>query len=254
MKPLIDPALKCIFKRLHCPFDVILLRVLCYVAYLLSRCHLERMLAERGLSVGRSTVHRCVMKLPPKLEKEAPRRKRTVGKSWRMDETYIKIGQQSKCLYRAVDKAGDTIDFPLCAHRDTAAAQRYFEKSIELNGAPEMVTIDKSGTNLVELQAISARSEQTVKIRQRKYLNNILEQDHRAVKRRTRPMMGFKDFYCAKTMLGGIELMHLIRKGQPQADHKNLTPTEQSYSFAMYGILRKYALYIGAHSYFAGTR
>ncbi len=194
------------------------------------------MMAERGLSVDHSTVHRWAMRLLPRLEKAFRRRKRPVGKSWRMDETYVKIGKHWKYLYRAVDKGGHTIDFLLRAHRDTAAARQYFEKSIDQNGAPETVTIDKSGANLVALQAINAEREQPIRIRLKKYLNNLVEQDHRAIKRRTRPMMNFKTFRCARIILAGIEIMHMIRKGQLKVDHKAQTPAEQFYSLAMQGV------------------
>uniref|UniRef100_UPI003BEF1AF1 IS6 family transposase n=1 Tax=Burkholderia arboris TaxID=488730 RepID=UPI003BEF1AF1 len=228
----LSPALAKVFKRLHYPFDVMLLCVRWYVAYPLSLRHLEEMMAERGLSVDHSTVHRWAIKMLPRLEKTFGRRKRPVGKSWRMDETYVKIGKEWKYLYRAVDKAGDTTDFLLRAKRDKAAAHRYFEKAIDQNGAPETVTIDQSGANLAALKDLNAERETSIKIRQRKYLNNIVEQDHRAIKRRTRPMMGFKDFRCARTMLGGIEVMHMIRKGQMKATRKNQTPAEQFYSLA----------------------
>lgn len=149
-----------------------------------------------------------------------------------MDETYVKIGKEWKYLYRAVDKAGGTIDFLLRAKRDKAAARRYFEKAIDQNGAPETVTIDKSGANLAALKDINAEREEPIKVRQSKYLNNIVEQDHRAIKRRTRSMMGFKNFRCARIVLGGIEVMHMIRKGQMKSTRKNQTAAEQFYSLA----------------------
>ena len=176
--------------------------------------HLEDMMAERGVSVDHSTVHRWAVKLLPVLEKAFRLRKRPVGKSWRMDETYIRVKGEWRYLYRAVDKDGNTVDFLLRAHRDKTAARRYFEKSIAQNGAPETVTIDKSGANLAALEAISADRETPIKIRQSKYLNNLVEQDHRAIKRRTRPMLGFKTFRCARILLAGIELMRMIAKGQ----------------------------------------
>jgi putative transposase len=128
-----------------------------------------------------------------------------VGKSWRVDETYTKIKGKWKYLYRAVDKAGQTVDFLLRAQRDKAAAQRYFEKSIDQNGEPETITIDKSSANLAALEALNAERDTPIKIGQNKYLNNIIEQDHRAIKRRTRPMLGFKTFRCARILLGGID-------------------------------------------------
>ena len=130
----------------------------------------------------------------------------------------------------AVDKAGNTVDFLLRAHRDKAAARRYFEKAIDRNGAPETVTMDKSGANLAALQAINAERKTPIKIRQVKYLNNIVEQDHRAIKRRTRPMMGFKDFRCARIILSGIETMHMIRKGQMTDGSVARTAAAQFYS------------------------
>jgi hypothetical protein len=120
-----------------------------------------------------------------------------------------------------------------CApHRDKAAAQRYFEKSIDQNGEPETVTIDKSGANLAALEALNAGRDTPIKIRQNKYLNNIVEQDHRAIKRRTRPMLGFKTFRCARILLGGIELTHMIVKGQMQNSGSGQTPAEQFYSLS----------------------
>jgi putative transposase len=137
---------------------------------------------------------------------------------------------QWRYLYRAVDKAGNTVDFLLRAHRDKAWARRYVEKTIEKNGEPETVTIDKSGSNLAALHALNAEREQPIKIRQNRYLNNIMEDDHRAIKRRTRPMMGFKDFRCAHIILCGIETMHMITKGQMKSRATIQTPAEQFYS------------------------
>lgn len=99
--------------------------------------------------------------------------------------------------YRAVDTTGNTVDFLLRAKRDKEAARRYFERAIDQNGAPETVAIDKSGANLAELQAVNAERETPIRIRQAKYLNNIVERDHRAIKRRARPLLGFKDFRSA---------------------------------------------------------
>ena len=229
---LLNPAVARVLKRLHYPLDVMLMCVRWYVAYGLSARNLEEMMAKRGIQVDHSTVHRWAIKLLPVLEKAFRHHKRPVGKSWRVDETYIKVKGHWKYLYRAVDKAGHTVDFLLRAHRDKAAAQRYFEKSIDQNGEPETVTIDKSGANLAALEALNAGRDTPIKIRQNKYLNNIVEQDHRAIKRRTRPMLGFKTFRCARILLGGIELMHMIVKGQMQNGSSGQTPAEQFYSLA----------------------
>jgi transposase-like protein len=132
---------------------------------------------------------------------------------------YIRVKGEWRYLYRAVDKDGNTIDFLLRAHRDKTAARRYFEMAIDQNGVPETVTIDKSGANLAGLHAINAERETSIKIRQMKYLNNVVEQDHRAIKRRIRPMLGFKNFRCARILLSGIEVMHMIKKGQMMCRH-----------------------------------
>src|SRR5471030_549344 len=156
-----------------------------------------------------------------------------VGKSWRMYESYVKVKGWWKYLYRAVDKAGNTNDFLFRAKRDKAAARRFFDKAIARNGAPETVTIDKSGSNLAALHAVNAERETPIKIRQVKYLNNVVEQDHRAIKRRTRPMLGFKDFDCARVILIGIEVMHMIKKGQMKCtDKEPLSAANQFYSLA----------------------
>jgi putative transposase len=223
-----------VLKRLHYPLDVILLSVRWYVAYSLSLRNLEEMIAERGFEVDHSTVHRWVIKLVPLFEKTFRKHKRPVGKSWRMDETYIKVKGEWKYLYRAVDKDGKTVDFLLRAHRDEAAARRYFEKAIDQNGTPETVTVDKSGANLAALKAINAERETPIRIRQNKYLNNVVEQDHRAIKRIVKPMMGFKDFRCARIILSGIEVMHMIRKGQMKTEKgTDLSAAEQFYSLVM---------------------
>jgi transposase-like protein len=200
------------------------------VAYSLSLRNLEEMMAERGFEVDHSSVHRWVIKLVPLFEKSFRRYKRPAGKSGRMDETYLKVRGQWNYLYRAVDKAGNTVDFLLRANRDKTAARRYFEKAIDRNGAPETVTMDKSGANLAALQAINVERKTSIKVRQVKYLNNIVEQDHRAIKRRIRPMMGFKDFRCARIILSGIETMHMIRKGQMKDDGVTQTAADQFYS------------------------
>ena len=142
------------------------------------------------------------------------RRKRPVGRSLRLDETYIKVAGQWKYLYRAVDKAGDTVDFLLTAKRDLAAARRYLERAINLHGLPEKITIDKSGANTAAIKSVNEDACLDIELRQSKYLNNLIEQDHRAVKRITDPMLGFKSFWSAQKLIAGIETMHMIKKGQ----------------------------------------
>ena len=220
------------FKRLHYPVDIIAQCVRWYLAYALSLRNLEEMMAERGIHVDHSTLHRWVIRLVPLLDKLFRRHKRSGGRRWRMDETYIKIKGQWKYLYRAVDTSGQTIDFLLAAKQDAAAALRFFRKAIRHQGEPEVVTIDKSGANTAALATLNTDKpdEEKMTVRQSKYLNNLIEQDHRNIKRRIRPMLGFKSFRRAQTILAGIELIQMLRKGQflhPVGGH--LSSVEQFY-------------------------
>ena len=185
-------ALRKVIKRRHYPIEAMLVRVRWYAAYPLSLGHIEAMMAERGVFVDHATVHRRSIKILPVLAAVFRRRKRPVGISWQMDETYIKVAGQWKYLYRAVDRTGATIDFVLRAHRDHAAARRFFERAIDAHGVPETITIDKSGANTAAIEGLRADSGADIELRQSKYLNNIVEQDHRAIKRVVRPMLGFK--------------------------------------------------------------
>jgi len=123
-----------------------------------------------------------------------------------MDETYIKLNGKWVYLYRAVDKFGYTIDLLLRAKRDAVAAKAFFRKAFKENGRPDKVTIDKSGSNKAAIDSFNEGipEDEQVEVRQKKYLNNIVEQDHRFIKKRTRPMLGFKNFYSAKETISGI--------------------------------------------------
>ena len=201
-------------KGMRFPIDIILVCIRWYATYPLSYRHLEEMMEERGVFVDHSSINRWAIRFLPLLEKVFRKHKRPVGSSWRMDETYIKVKDAWKYLYRAVDKEGKTVDFLLTARRDKAAAIRFFDKAMQANSVPEKVTMDKSGANKVAMDEINARGEAPIIVRQVKYLNNIVEQDHRFVKRITKPMLNFKSFRAAKNVLAGIELMHMFRKGQ----------------------------------------
>ncbi|MDQ2822074.1 MAG: IS6 family transposase [Pseudomonadota bacterium] len=202
------------FKGMRFPIDVIMVCIRWYAAYPLSYRHLEEMMEERGVSVDHSTINRWAIRFLPLIEKMARKHKHPVGGSWRMDETYIKVKGVWKYLYRAVDKHGKTIDFLLTAKRDMAAAKRFFDKAMGSNGDPDKVVMDKSGANKAAIDAINVGRDKPILVRQVKYLNNIVEQDHRAIKRVTKPMLNFKSFRSASSVLAGIELMHMIRKGQ----------------------------------------
>ena len=131
-----------------------------------------------------------------------------------MDETCIKVKGVLKYLCRAVDKEGRTVDFLLAARRDKAAVMRFFDKAMQANNVPEKVTMDKSGANKAAMDGINAGLETAIVVWQVEYLNNIVEQDHRAVKRVTKPMLNFKSFEAGKCVLAGIESMHMICKAQ----------------------------------------
>src|SRR5262249_34829507 len=157
--------------------------------------------------------NRWVIKFAPKFEKVFRRRQQPVGRSWRLDETYVKIKGKGAYLYRAVDKAGHTIDFLLTPNRDRDAAAASLHKAIRTQGLPEKITIDQSGANTEAITHYNQTNKTAIVVRHCKYLNNIVEQDHRAVKRLTRPMLGFKSFWAARCTIAGIETMHAIRKG-----------------------------------------
>ncbi len=222
-----------VVKGMRFPIEVILVCIRWYAAYPLSCRHLEEMMEERGVTVDHSTVSRWAIRFLPFLEKIFRKYKRPVGGSWRMDETYIKVKGVWKYLYRAVDRDGKTIDFLLTAKRDKAAARRLFDKAMQANDIPEKVTMDKSGANKAAIDEINANREKPMVVRQVKYPNNIVEQDHRAVKRITKPMLGFKSFQSAKNILAGVELMHMIRKGQMMMEGAvNMSFAEQFYALA----------------------
>jgi putative transposase len=222
------------FKGAHFPQDIILMGVRWYVAYPLSYRHVEELMAERGVPVDHATIQRWVVKYSPQLEGAFHRRKRPVGRRWRMDETYIRVKGEWRYVYRAVDKSGQTIDFLLTEHRDTEAALRFLTQAICRHGVPEMITIDGSEANEAAIKRYNETHSTHIIIRQVKYLNNMVEQDHRAVKRVTRPMLGFKSFDAAQVTLAGIELMHMLKKQQMivGAGDERPTAAQQFYALA----------------------
>jgi putative transposase len=221
------------FKGSQFEREIILWGVRWYVAYPISYRQLEEMMGERGVAVDHSTLNRWVIKYAPEVEKQFRRRQRPVGRSWRLDETYVKIKGKWAYLYRAVDTEGQTIDFLLTPHRDRDAAEAFLHKAIRSQGLPEKITLDKSGSNTAAIRRYNKTHKTAIVMRHSKYLNNLVEQDHRAVKRLTRPMLGFKSFWAACCTIAGVEVMHAIRKGQlATPENACQTPAEQFYALA----------------------
>jgi putative transposase len=199
----------------------------------LSYRDIEELCELRGLAIDHATLQRWVIKFASLLYSKFRNRKKVVNSSWRMDETYIKVKGQWMYLYRAVDKYGATIDFLLKAKRDTQAAKSFFKKAMRQHGKPDKINVDKSGANKAALDAINRGylKDQQIEIRQNKYLNNMIEQDHRFIKKRTRLTLGFKSFYGASQTIKGIEILHMIKKGQLKNDKDNYKTTfEQFFS------------------------
>ncbi len=204
------------FKRHRYPRVVILHAVYLKLRFTLSYRDVEELLSMRGVQVDHSTVQRWVFKFSAEIEKNMHKRKRQVCSSWRMDETYIKVGGKDRYLYRALDKFGNTVDFLLTKRRMRGSAQLFLRKAIGNNGKPRVINIDKSGANKSGIRIINRDllTVRKIKIRQCKYLNNIVEQDHRNIKRRISIDTGFKEFESAQRTLAGIEVVNIIRKGQ----------------------------------------
>jgi transposase-like protein len=221
------------FKGCHYQKEIILLCTRWYLAYPLSYRHIEEMMKERGVDVDHATLNRWVLKFTLLIEKEFGNHKRAVGRSWRMDETYVSVKGEWKFLYRAVDKEGMTIDFVLTAKRDKKVALRFLNKAIRTHHKPSKINIDKSGANKAGIKSYNKENNNRIKIRECKYLNNIVEQDHRFIKKKVRPTLGFKSFRSARITLGGIETVHMIHKGQMrQRAGQHQTSVQQFYSLA----------------------
>jgi putative transposase len=206
------------FYGRHFPKAVILMAVRWYVAYALSYRDIEELMNERGVNVDHATIQRWVVKYSPELMKKARKVMKSSAESWRMDETYIKVKGEWVYLYRAVDKFGNTIDFMLSQKRDKPAATRFFTQAIGHAGLPDRVVIDKSGANTAGINAINEQLSTAglfafaITMIQSKYLNNIVEQDHRFIKKITRPMLGF--------FTSGFTRHIRAQPGQGQQHHK----------------------------------
>ncbi len=222
------------FSGRHFKKDMILQSVRWYLAYSLSYRDLEEIMKERGFHVDHSTINRWVIHYTPQLEEAFLKKKKRPGDRWRLDETYLKVKGKWHYYYRAVDKDGDTIDFLLTKKRDKKAVLRFLNKAIGKNGKPGLINIDKSGANKAGIKSFNQDNNKRIKIRQCKYLNNIIEQDHRFIKRKTKLMLGFKNFEAAQKTLAGVELVRMIKKGQQRKTRGDIeSPAEQFYLLAV---------------------
>ncbi len=208
------------FKWRHFQADIILLCVRWYLRYALSYRDLEEIMLERGLHVDHTTIYRWVQQYAPELEKRCRPYLKPTTDSWRVDETYIKIKKVWMYLYRAVDSEGKTLDFWLSSTRDGEAAKRFFLKTLAAShtSSPRVINVDKNAAYPKAFAALKAEGHlpESCELRQVKYLNNLVEQDHRFIKRLTKPAMGFFSFETAWRTLQGYEMMNMMRKGQVQ--------------------------------------
>ena len=206
------------FKGRQHPGEVIILCVRWYLRYPLSYEHVAELVAERGVEVDASCIWRWVQAYAPELNKRCRPHLKPTNKSYRIDETYIKVKGEDKYLYRALDSTGQTIDFLLTAKRDTAAAKRFLRKAIEAwgNAMPRVMNVDKNPAYPAAVEELKAEGSipRRVVLRQCKHLNNLIEQDHRTVKKRVWLAKGYGSFKSAWRTLQGIETVDMIRKGR----------------------------------------
>src|ERR1700759_3188999 len=228
------------FKWRHYHGDIILWCVRWYLRYPISFAHLAEMAAERGLAITASCIWRWVQVYGPELDKRCRRHLKPTNISWRLDETYIKVKGQEKYLYRAVDSTGQTIDFLLTARRDAAAAKRFFQKVFRSSGnpIPRVINVDKNPAYPAAMRRLKREGilPRRVRLRQCKYLNNIVEQDHRSVKKRTWLAKGYGSFQSAWRTLEGIETMDMIRKGRVRWVAKGDVVAEAQFIAALFAV------------------
>lgn len=206
------------FKWRHFLPEIILLCVRWYLRYPLSYRNLQEMMVERGLSIDHTTIYRWVMAYSPEMNKRCRKHLKSTNDSWKVDETYIKVNGKSKYLYRAIDSKGQTIDFLLSAKRDTVAAKRFLSKVL-MQGHSDVVKVINTDKAKAYPKAIEELKEfgllpDSVEHRTVKYLNNLIEQDHRYTKLRVISSQNFRNFWSANRTISGYESMNMLRKGQ----------------------------------------
>jgi transposase, IS6 family len=227
------------FKWRHFEAEIILLCLRWYLRYSLSYRDLEETMLERGLHVDHTTIYRWVQRYAPELDRRCRPHLHTTTDSWRVDETYVKVKGVWMYLYRAVDSAGNTLEFLLSATRDAQAAKRFFLKALTAphTVTPRVITVDKNPSypkalsELKEGGSVPPLSE----LRQVKYLNNLVEQDHRFIKRLVKPGLGFFSGETAWRTLQGYETMHMIRKGQVKGVAKGCITRQVRFIASLFG-------------------
>lgn len=196
---------------------------------------------ERGVEVDHSTLNRWVLKYAPELDKRIRPHLQLTNDSWRVDETYIKVKGVWKYLYRAVDSEGNTLDFMLSAKRDAKAAERFFRKTLDAahTQTPRVINVDKNAAYppAIDTLKVDEHLPETTELRQVKYLNNLVEQDHRAIKKLTKVGMGFKSFNTARQTIKGFEAMNMIRKGQVQGVEKGDARAQAEFVCQIFGMV-----------------
>ncbi|USK31799.1 IS6 family transposase [Bacillus sp. F19] len=219
--------------------EIILLTVRWYLRYKLSFRDLVEMMEERGLSIVHTTIMRWVHQYSPELDKRIRCHLKQTNDSWRVDETYIKVKGQWMYLYRAVDSKGNTIDFYLSENRNTKSAKHFFKKALASShvSIPRVITVDKNPAYPAAIDELieEKKMPEGIQIRQIKYLNNIVEQDHRFIKKRALPMLGFKSFDTATSLLSGIEAMHMIKKEQIDIQDQSVQ-NQQAFIHQLFGL------------------
>jgi len=228
------------FKGRHFPGEVIVQCVRWYLRYPLAYEHVSELLAERGVEVHPSCIWRWVQAYAPELNKRCRPHLKPTNKSYRTDETYIKVKGKDQYLYRAVDSTGQTIDFLLTAKRDAAAAKRFFRKALRSPGnpVPRVINVDKNPSYPAAVEALKEEGvlPRRVHLRQCKYLNNVVEQDHRTVKKRTWLAKGYGSFSTAWRTLQGIEAVNMIRKGRVRWVAKQDAIAQAAFIAELFGI------------------
>ena len=253
------------FKWRHFEAEIILLCMRWYLRYTLSYRDLEEMMLERGLQVDHTTIYRWVQQYAPELEKRCRPHLKACNDSWKVDETSIKVRKNWMYLYRAVDSEGNTLEFLLSPTRDAEAAKRFFLKALHSSACsapqarpveepveetttpadpdatqslPRVINVDKNAAYpkaITELKAAGILPA-SVKLRQVKYLNNLVEQDHRFIKRRVKPGLGFFALETAWRTLQGYEVMNMIRKGQMRGTEKGDSLGQAAFLASLFGV------------------